>query len=605
MSKKLTIILALCWISLFIAGGIWLRERPWRPLLTWQSPLPTATPAGPTPIPTPEFCISQQHDCILLEFLGYQHNGDGTTTLRYRITNHCAERVEYFAIETGFWTRLAPADGATYQGDLCSHTVRWVDDQPSIPTQGLRFDGDNDAFKEGAAEVYTFTVRDFTPRSPNTGRVVAGKREYAFRLMLLDPTCEVGVWPTPRPTPTLTPAPFSPLPTPTSTPDGGVVLPTEPVVAQCVFGPPPGGMPPEEAIIPLDAYSFSEPQVVLTNTSPIGIQQWLPDSETLLVTRSTGKGSAAELINTKTGVISKSIGPNQSFKAPRWLPQDSTLIWSASATPNREAGYWLHSFDPPGERRLTDDWGSKHDISPTGQEFLFMSPPGGTQPLLWNQATKTLRALPVDLAAWRYQNGPIYPFQPFNVVWQPGSEKILFWDGTWLFLYDLSTNSGCEIRTSTFVATPFTFVQAAAWSPNGRYLLLKNTEYPLYTMTSGPHDLVLVLDTYTGEAIQYALGNSVYSFSWAPDNQTIAVVEKTERQIQMADGGLAYRTGMFLFNIHSGLQQQILPIYSATSEDGLAWSPDGAWLAFLGSSLDTNGKRGSGGVQVSRVTKLP
>jgi hypothetical protein len=41
----------------------------------------------------------------------------------------------------------------------------------------------------------------------------------------------------------------------------------------------------EAPIVPLSAYTFAAPQLVVTNTAPIGIQQWLPDSETFFITR--------------------------------------------------------------------------------------------------------------------------------------------------------------------------------------------------------------------------------------------------------------------------------------------------------------------------------
>ncbi len=487
-----------------------------------------------------------------------------------------------------------------------------MDDQPGIPTQGLRFDGDNDAFKDGAAEVYTFTVRDFTGRSPNTGRVVAGRREYAFRLILLDPTCEVGVWPTPRPTPTLTPVPFSPLPTPTSTPDGGVVLPTEPVVAECVFTPPAGGMPPAEAIIPLDTYSFSEPQLVLTTTAHIQIEQWLPDSGTLLISSepNISQTVSVALVNINTGGITEIVEPRRYLRKPRWLAEDRTVIWRElgdvldSVPTYWEPGVQLRSFELLSTKRLSGNGngaGVTHDVSPNGKEFVFLSLPGGTQPFLWNQVTKMLRALPVDLATWRYQtSGTPYPFQPFNVVWQPNNKKLLFWDGTWTFLYDLTTDSGCEIRIGTFIATPFTFVQEAAWSPNGRYLLLKNAEYPPYTMTSGPHDLVLILDTYTGEGVQYALGNLVVNLSWAPDNQTIAMTKKTGEETDSYGRFNLY--DLFLFNGRSGETRQILPEQEGGDPKRPLWSPDGTLLAFLGTVEDKSGNNVSG-VLTSRVAQ--
>ena len=256
-------------------------------VLAGREPASPATTGEATPIS----CLSQAHECVTATFLGYSRHDDGTTTLTYHITNNCAETVETIAIETGRWTRVAPTDGSRYTGKLGDYTTAWIGPVGDILTQGIRFNNASATYHSGVSDEFTITVRDFVSESPNTIRVVtkkSGINNYSFRWMLLDPTCENGVDPTPRPKPTSTPTvtptatptpvptatqPFSPLPTPTPTPEGGVVLPTAPAVAACVFGPPAGGLPPEEAIIPLDAYSFSEPQLVLTTTAHIQIEQ--------------------------------------------------------------------------------------------------------------------------------------------------------------------------------------------------------------------------------------------------------------------------------------------------------------------------------------------
>ena len=567
MRRTILSTIGLLFIALFVSACFFLAGPEGEVQVLQQSPLPTATtPSGPTPLPTPEFCISATHDCVLLEFMGYVQNGDGTTTLNYRITNNCADEVEYFAIETGFWSRDTPADGSSYSGDLGTHAVSWVDEQQGIPTQGLRFDSQTTGFKEGASERYTFTVRDFTPRSPNTGRVVVGERELAFRMMLLDPACEIGINPTPRPTPT---APFSPLPTPTPIPIG-YTLPTEPVVPECVFAPPAGGLPPDEPVIPLSAYSFSEPQVVLTNTALLEVHQWLPDNKTLLMNQYTDKGNPIILLDTQSDQVTYITDLDQQVKSPIWLSKDSTVIWRDLGSTNHERGFWLRSFELPGERQLEGNGngaGLPRDISPDGNEFVFMSLPGGTQPFIWNQETKVLSALPFDLATWRYQNGPTYPLRPFNINWHPSGNKILFWDNTWVFLYELTSRLGCEIKQGERL-----YIREASWSPNGRYLVGHVGEH--ISSLHPPYGIVQVLDTYTGKSVYYSSQIPIGDFAWAPDNQTVAMSGPTGEKSGDFD-----QHGIYLLNIHIGGFQRILAGENL-SYSNPKWTSDGAQLAF-------------------------
>jgi hypothetical protein len=542
-------------------------------------------------------CLSQTVNGFVFALQGYQANGDGRYTLTWQVTNHNKQDMGYVALGTGPWQRSQPPTASRYTGALGAYRIEWTNERGNPGFPSVKYETQFSGFHQGASETFTLTVQDFDPATTIQVQAKAGRTVGTAQFIPSTGACD-RTPPTPTPT-----TPFSPLPTPTPTPEG-YTLPAEPVVAACLFAPPPSGII-EEPIIPLSAYTFSEPQVVLTNTAPIGIQQWLPDSERLLVTRHTGKGNMLELVNTRTRAITRLVEPNRAIKAPRWLNQDQTVVWVELGGGTYEPGHWLRSFDPMGERHLSGDGtgaGIAHDVAPDGQQVVFLALPGGTQPLLWHQERKTLRALPIDLAGWRY-GGPIfYRLQPFNVQWHPGGEKLLFWDGTWIFLYDLTTGQGCEIQVRALTKRYWS-VHEASWSPNGRYLLLKNAEWPPYQSTHGPHDLVLVLDTYTGEAVQYALGHPVWNFAWVPDSQTVAMLGSTEQEIQVPAVGLVQSQGLYLLNVRSGELQPILPAYFAGGSPGLAWSPDGTRLAFLGSLLDGFGTAGhAGGLLVSQVT---
>jgi Tol biopolymer transport system component len=519
-------------------------------------------------------CLDWTDGVFTFALDGYRTNDDGSHTLTWQVTNNGKQDISYVAFGTANWLRLQPQQGSLFAGALGSYRSVWTNERGNPGFASVKYETQVAGFGQGASETFTLVVRNFDPATPIQVQAKAGRTVATAQFTLSAGACD-RTPPTPTPT-----TPFSPLPTPTATPEG-YTLPADPVVAACLFAPPAGGIA-EEPVIPLSTYIFSEPQVVLTNTAPIGIQQWLPDSETLLVTREALSSQLVSvgLVNTNSGEVTEIVEPRKYLTDPRWLSTNQTVIWRELGSfqdnvPGYwEPGYWTRSFDPPGEIHLSGDGngsGISHDVSPDGKEVVFLALPGGTQPYTWNQETKTVRSLPVDLANWRY-GGPIfYRLQPFNVRWHPGGGKILFWDGTWVFLYDLTTHSGCEIDVRSFDRANH-YVFTASWSPNGRYLLLKNAGSPPYTSTHGPHDRVLVLDTYTGEAVQYALGHPVAGFVWAPDSQTVALTGLTGKKIGRFD-----MHGTYVLNILSGEYRQILPDRDTAN---VQWSPDGTRLVF-------------------------
>ena len=66
----------------------------------------------------------QEGACFVFESQGYITDpGNGQTTIAFRVTNKCRSLVSYVAIGTGGFTRVAPADGSVYNGDLCRYDV--------------------------------------------------------------------------------------------------------------------------------------------------------------------------------------------------------------------------------------------------------------------------------------------------------------------------------------------------------------------------------------------------------------------------------------------------------------------------------------------------
>ncbi|MEZ4616897.1 MAG: hypothetical protein R2867_15525 [Caldilineaceae bacterium] len=81
---------------------------------------------------------------------------------------------------------------------------------------------------------------------------------------------------------------------------------------------------------------------------------------------------------------------------------------------------------------------------------------------------------------------------------------------------------------------------------------------------------------YTGETTQHKLANTIYSFSWAPNSQVVAVEEKSD---QLVDG---FATSiLYLLNVRTG---EHLPISSEGALLGISgkrilWSSAGDTIA--------------------------
>src|SRR6266436_1303932 len=69
----------------------------------------------------------QEGACFVFESQGYITDpGTGQTTITFRVTNKCMNAVGYVAIGTDGFTRVAPANGSVYTGNLGDYNVSWT-----------------------------------------------------------------------------------------------------------------------------------------------------------------------------------------------------------------------------------------------------------------------------------------------------------------------------------------------------------------------------------------------------------------------------------------------------------------------------------------------
>ncbi|PKO20343.1 MAG: hypothetical protein CVU38_20620 [Chloroflexi bacterium HGW-Chloroflexi-1] len=329
----------------------------------------------------------------------------------------------------------------------------------------------------------------------------------------------------------------------------------------------------------LDDYTFSEPKVVLTNTSGIDIAGWLPDGEQLLITSRDPEvfGEEIEVFDVRSGDL-KVFGERVSISGkPVWLPTAQAVAYLAVAAQRLELRV------SHGDPKRIDLVGQDVDllslaVAPDGQRLIYFAAPTGGRPLLWDSTSRTTQAMPFDLNRWKSFERPANK-RNFRSVWSSDGSQIAFYTYPALFLVDGRTNQGCEVDLGIeSVEQGPTWILEAKWSPDGHYLAMVTTA----TSVRGqllPFTKLAILDVFTGEQLRPKLAMShVWDIIWAPDSQHIIALG----QVGTMQGYPIQKA--FLVSVLSGNSLPVLPEHilgGGSSDPGmqLAWSPDGRTIA--------------------------
>src|SRR5436190_18276537 len=132
----------------------------------------------------------QEGACFAFESQGYITDpGTGQTTIAFRVTNKCKNPVGYVAIGTGGFTRVAPTDGSSYNGDLGPYDVLWTRAGGGTPGfESFKFTPTLKNFANSASEVFNVVVSNFNPATVIMVRGKAGSAQETYNF-LLSQTC--------------------------------------------------------------------------------------------------------------------------------------------------------------------------------------------------------------------------------------------------------------------------------------------------------------------------------------------------------------------------------------------------------------------------------
>lgn len=341
---------------------------------------------------------------------------------------------------------------------------------------------------------------------------------------------------------------------------------------------------PPEANHAIDSYSFSEPQVVLTHTSAIGIAGWLPDSQRVLITRLIPPSMAREYVDTidVTTGRADSYGERHSFTTkPVWVASKKSVAMADLVDQDIVLRMNQEGGSPAIETvfGLASPWVA---ATPDGRQLSFVLKTDDLRPQILDTSLSQRETLPFalpwlshdELLTIGQQEGPI----PYQAAWSVSGTRTVYYNDTGLYLVDQTATTICEINLGLQTGTKrwATHVQ---WSPNGRYLAaLTTVGDPVVRFI----DLTMV-DVRTGKTQRIDLGHQyLAAFAWGPNSRHLVVLAEADRYSR------PNQYDLYVVDTETAASEVVLQSDSLmfAGAYGLAWSPTGKTVAVACPNVD-------------------
>ena len=330
----------------------------------------------------------------------------------------------------------------------------------------------------------------------------------------------------------------------------------------------------------LDDYVFSDPQIVHMSPGNIGLVDWLPDNQLVLLTRDDTDQNlqTIELFNPQNGE-SQIYAERRNVPAPPiWLPELRAVAYSemkvldATKQPvvfTRQL--WISQGDGNKAQLIADNVSSFYlAVDPDTNQIAYLT---DRQLSLQNVELNITYTVDFDPNKWKFskesdRTQPLY----YEMAWKPGSMQIAFYNANSFLLLDVNTGEACEVDLDGWASV-------ARWSPDGRFLAVVRTNSPLPVKYS---DLA-VLDVTTGKfyTLQIAPESNgqhyVTDIAWAPDSRRLIAIGEVRENSQSEK----QNRGLYFVDFASG---QSIRLSLEQSFGGgwwgsnMVWSSDGSKL---------------------------
>lgn len=350
------------------------------------------------------------------------------------------------------------------------------------------------------------------------------------------------------------------------------------VVAEANRSPLPTPLPTATASA-LDSIQLGEPRVVFTHTSAIGVIEWLPNSQEVLLTLQQPDvlTETIELLNIASGQRRLLAARPAEESRPVWLAGSNQVAY-AMRPDTAEVRYEVRlsgSGNSQNPQRPASVGAINSDISGRGERLLVVEQ---------NQATVLKVSANDQVAEETVIDLKNDGFEPenwrtrFRTQWSASGEKVALYDTQGFAVFDLPSGQlrrydlG-EEHSEAYGYGP-RWVIRARWSPNGERIALITTvddSTGIFRYTD-----LTILNVLTGEFVNTKIGRYVTDVTWDTRGRFMATL------INIGQREGAGLEGIFLIDGTNGEYRQFLPkqeFWGGQSGVGIAWNPNGKQIA--------------------------
>lgn len=314
---------------------------------------------------------------------------------------------------------------------------------------------------------------------------------------------------------------------------------------ECVFNMP---TPPVRQKLSLDDYSFSKPEVILSDTNPIILVEWLPAGQEILINRLYKGYETIDTFNMKSSELRTYAERGSYVGGISWLPALSAVVYHSGLGNQQE----LRISDGKKEQTQTlfsKQFASFSRASQKGEQLIYLVE---SELHRLDTLTKATESLGIELSQWEYPHTirPLNYHRTYQIVPNPTTSQIAVYKSSYFFLVDSKTKEVCEIEQER----PGDVINAQ-WSSNGQYLAVNR-----HVDRSSE---LLLLDSTSGQFKKIELASSLFDMKWMPnDDKLVVLVEESEE--------LGAIGTLYLIDARTGKSRQMLPDFFFIGARGLA-----------------------------------
>ena len=371
----------------------------------------------------------------------------------------------------------------------------------------------------------------------------------------------------------------TPSPTQTNTTEATEALPTVFSVSQipmCTF---------DQRIISsttesmLEAYVFSEPQVILTHTVAIRIVEWLPNNRQLLIKRQISDQTSREYIevfNTQTGEIQRYGETRYSGAEPTWLPAEQAVAY-IDFTPDDQRTLYISHGEQAIEDVDSNVVGRHLARMADGRQVIYFDATTKGQPQVFDLVQTQKASFQVDLRLPTIEATPPDYRAQYRIAVHPNETQIAFYNNNAFYLSDIASGQVCEIDLGMHSGRK-QWAVSAHWSPDGRYL----AAFVVIGKPIVPFIHLTLVDMLTGEQHLIDMNNDhLYALAWAPSSRDFLLLGQ--------DPETEHRHELYLVDAVTGNTRLVLENYPFmfTAFHGVVWSSTGQTIALSCPIIDS------------------